>query len=125
MSYAQEMRALPPILFLTLACAAQEIRTVQIASGLTVPTDIQNVADAASETVILAVQQPFSNHNGGQVRFGPDGYLYIALGDGGSAGDPFKNGQSLGTLLGKLLRVDVESAPGQVRIPPDNPFVNT
>lgn len=84
-----------------------------------------DVADAGSETVLLHITQPFANHNGGQVRFGPDGYLYIGMGDGGSAGDPQRNGQSLGTLLGKILRIDVESVPGTVRIPPDNPFVNT
>ena len=83
-----------------------------------------DVADLASEIVLLRITQPFANHNGGQVRFGPDGYLYIAMGDGGSAGDPMHNGQNLGTLLGKLLRTDVESSPGQVRIPPDNPFAN-
>ena len=83
-----------------------------------------DVADAASETVLLNITQPFANHNGGQVRFGPDGYLYIGMGDGGSGGDPMGNGQNLGTLLGKLLRIDVESDPGRVRIPPDNPFVN-
>ena len=84
-----------------------------------------DVATAASETVLLKIAQPFPNHNGGQIRFGPDGYLYIAMGDGGSANDPQGNGQKLSTLLAKLLRVDVESAPGQMRIPPDNPFVNT
>ena len=84
-----------------------------------------DVADAASEVVLLKIAQPFANHNGGQVRFGPDGYLYIAMGDGGSGGDPMGNGQNLGALLGKLLRIDVESSPGQVRIPADNPFVNT
>ena len=84
-----------------------------------------DVADSSSETVLLNITQPFANHNGGQVRFGPDGYLYIAMGDGGSGGDPMNNGQSLGTLLGKLLRIDVESDPGQVRIPRDNPFANT
>src|SRR5882757_5388046 len=84
-----------------------------------------DVADAASETVLLKIAQPFANHNGGQVRFGPDGYLYIAMGDGGSGGDPMGNGQNLSALLGKLLRIDVESTPGQYRIPPDNPFVNT
>ncbi len=84
-----------------------------------------DVADAASEVVLLKIAQPFANHNGGQVRFGPDGYLYIAMGDGGSGGDPLGNGQSLAALLGKLLRIDVESNPGQVRIPADNPFVNT
>jgi glucose/arabinose dehydrogenase len=88
-------------------------------------TSNPDVADPASETVLLHIPQPFSNHNGGQVRFGPDGFLYIGMGDGGSGGDPQGNGQSLGTLLGKLLRVDVEIQPGAVRIPPDNPFVNT
>jgi uncharacterized protein (TIGR03437 family) len=84
-----------------------------------------DVADASSEIALLHITQPFANHNGGQVRFGPDGYLYIGMGDGGSGGDPMHNGQSLSTLLGKILRIDVESNPGNVRIPPDNPFVNT
>jgi uncharacterized protein (TIGR03437 family) len=84
-----------------------------------------DAADPASEVAILNVTQPFSNHNGGQLRFGPDGYLYIGLGDGGSGGDPQNNGQRRDTLLGKMLRVDVESEPGRLRIPPDNPFVNT
>ena len=81
-------------------------------------------ADAASEVILMKIAQPFANHNGGQVRFGPDGHLYIAMGDGGSGGDPMGNGQNLGVLLGKLLRIDVESEPGKVRIPADNPFVN-
>lgn len=84
-----------------------------------------DVADAASEVVLLKIAQPFANHNGGQVRFGPDGYLYVAMGDGGSGGDPLSNGQNLAVLLAKLLRIDVESNPGQVRIPADNPFLNT
>ena len=84
-----------------------------------------DVADAASEVALLKIAQPFANHNGGQVRFGPDGYLYIGMGDGGSGGDPLGNGQSVTTLLGKLLRVDVESSPGQVRIPADNPFASS
>ncbi len=84
-----------------------------------------DVADPTSETILLTIQQPFVNHNGGQLRFGPDGYLYIGMGDGGSAGDPLHNGQNLGTLLGKLLRIDVESEPGKYHVPPDNPFVNT
>ena len=79
-------------------------------------------ADASSEQVILAVDQPFSNHNGGMVVFGPDGRLYVGMGDGGSGGDPQDNGQSRATLLGKLLRLEV-SATGQVSVPADNPFV--
>ena len=82
-------------------------------------------ADSGSEIVLLNIVQPFSNHNGGQLRFGPDGFLYIGMGDGGSGGDPLNNGQNRGALLGKLLRIDVDSNPVQVRIPPDNPFVNT
>lgn len=81
-------------------------------------------ADSTSENVLLYITQPFPNHNGGQLRFGPDGYLYIGMGDGGSGGDPQNNGQSFGTLLGKMLRIDVESTPGQVTIPADNPFKN-
>ena len=84
------------------------------------------LADAASERPLLHVDQPFANHNGGAVVFGPDGMLYVAMGDGGSGGDPLGNGQRTDTLLGKVLRIDVEGAtPGtdrQYRIPPDNPF---
>lgn len=80
-------------------------------------------ADPASEQIILSSSQPFSNHNGGMVAFGPDGHLYIGTGDGGSGGDPQGNGQRLNTLLGKLLRVAV-SATGQVSVPPDNPFIS-
>ncbi len=77
-------------------------------------------ADPASATVLLTIPQPFGNHNGGQLAFGPDGYLYIGTGDGGSGGDPLNNGQRLDTLLGKLLRIDVNAPP--YGIPPDNPF---
>ena len=62
------------------------------------------LGDASSESVLLEVNQPFSNHNGGMIAFGPNGMLYVALGDGGSAGDPMGNGQNLGTLLGSILR---------------------
>ncbi len=81
-------------------------------------------ADRASETVILEVGQPFSNHNGGQIAFGPDGFLYVGLGDGGSGRDPMGNGQNLGVLLGKLLRIDPSAAGGgrPYRVPVDNPF---
>ena len=80
-----------------------------------------NVADPNSEVVLLNVDQPFQNHNGGALAFGPDGYLYAGLGDGGSGGDPFGNAQNLDTLLGKILRLDVDSADPYA-IPPDNPF---
>ena len=84
-----------------------------------------NVADPGSETVILEIPQPYGNHNGGQLAFGPDGYLYIGLGDGGSGGDPRGNGQNIGTVLGAILRIDVArvSADSGYDIPPDNPFV--
>jgi glucose/arabinose dehydrogenase len=80
-------------------------------------------ADPASEEIVLAVQQPYANHNGGQLAFGPDGYLYIGMGDGGSANDPYGNGQKMSTLLGKLLRIDVESGVRPYAVPPSNPFV--
>jgi len=83
-----------------------------------------NQVDPSSEHVLLTVNQPFSNHKGGQLVFGADGFLYIGLGDGGSGGDPLGNGQSLQTLLGKMLRIDVNATSGaqQYGIPPDNPF---
>jgi glucose/arabinose dehydrogenase len=78
----------------------------------------------ASRRQVLFVAQPYSNHNGGDLVFGPDGDLYIGLGDGGSGGDPHGNGQSLGTLLGKMLRIEpTPSAPKPYRVPPANPFV--
>ncbi|MBI2069185.1 MAG: PQQ-dependent sugar dehydrogenase [Elusimicrobia bacterium] len=80
-------------------------------------------ADASTERVLLRQQQPYSNHNGGQIEFGPDGYLYIALGDGGSRGDPQGNAQKLTTLLGKILRLDV-STPVQYTVPPSNPLAD-
>ena len=82
-----------------------------------------SVADPA-EQVLLAVPQPYDNHNGGMVTFGPDGYLYIGLGDGGDGGDPQGHGQDLTDLLGSLLRVDVSGA-GAYAIPPDNPWAMT
>jgi glucose/arabinose dehydrogenase len=80
-----------------------------------------NRADPTSEVDLLQVDQPYANHNGGGLAFGPDGYLYIGLGDGGSGGDPLGNGQNLQTLLGKLLRIDVDHGEPYA-IPPDKPF---
>lgn len=78
-------------------------------------------ADAASASLVIAIEQPYSNHNGGMVLFGPDGMLYVGMGDGGSGGDPHNHGQDPSTLLGDLLRLDVDrSAP--YAIPPGNPF---
>ncbi|MFQ5446285.1 MAG: PQQ-dependent sugar dehydrogenase [Saprospiraceae bacterium] len=82
-----------------------------------------NIADPNSEMVLLEVDQPFSNHNGGCLKFGPDGYLYAGFGDGGSGGDPQGNGQNRTVLLGKMLRLDVDNG-SPYAIPPDNPFVN-
>lgn len=79
-------------------------------------------ADPASAQIILRIDQPYANHNGGLILFGPDGYLYIGMGDGGSAGDPGNRSQNLGSLLGKMLRIDVNGPP-PYRAPPDNPFV--
>src|SRR5919106_837175 len=81
-------------------------------------------ASASSRRDVLFVDQPYANHNGGNLAFGPDGYLYVGLGDGGSAGDPEDNAQSLGTRLGKMLRIDPRPSGGrEFGVPPDNPFL--
>jgi glucose/arabinose dehydrogenase len=100
--------------------------------GATVVSELLAAPDhrtalASSERVVLSLAQPFANHNGGQLAFGPDGYLYIGLGDGGSGGDPLGNAQNLDVLLGKILRIDVDGTPAAGRpyaIPPSNPFAS-
>ena len=95
------------------------------------------MADAESELVLLEFEQPYSNHNGGDLHFGPDGYLYIASGDGGSGGDPQNSAQNPQRLLGKILRLDVDTTPGpdngpdcslnagaNYAIPPRNAFID-
>ena len=96
-------------------------------SRVTVDAGDPLAVDLASELVILELEQPYPNHNGGAIRFGPDGMLYLGFGDGGSSGDPRGNGQNLGTLLGSIIRIDVREASEAepYRIPPDNPFVDT
>lgn len=91
----------------------------------TVDPDNPDEAVRESEEVILEVAQPYGNHNAGQIVFGPDGYLYVTLGDGGSGGDPEENGEDPTTLLGSILRIDVDRADGgrAYAVPADNPFV--
>jgi glucose/arabinose dehydrogenase len=95
------------------------IKTV-IARYAVSPSD-SNRADLTSERILMEIEQPYHNHNGGMVAFGPDSTLYIGVGDGGDANDPLNSGQTLGTMLGKILRIDVRGDTGYT-IPPDNPF---
>jgi glucose/arabinose dehydrogenase len=98
-----------------------------VISRFSVKSDNLYSANPRSEQVILEVSQPYSNHNGGQIHFGPDGFLYISLGDGGSRGDPEGNGQNLTTLLGSILRIDVGilDSLGTYSVPSGNPFTNS
>ena len=83
-----------------------------------------NVANSVSRRILLTIPHPqFSNHNGGEIQFGKDGYLYLSVGDGGGGGDPFNNSQNLGSLLGKILRINVNRG-NPYSIPEDNPFIN-
>ncbi len=86
--------------------------------------ELQLDPDAANEEIFIELEQPYENHNGGNIAFGPDGYLYIGFGDGGSGGDPLNSGQTLSTLLGKMLRIDVDKSEGSTKyaIPLTNPF---
>ncbi len=102
--------------------APNPLRTV-VARYRVLPEDPDR-GDSSSEFRIIEIDQPFKNHNGGMISFGPDGYLYIGMGDGGNANDPDTNGQHRTTLLGKILRIDVNdtTASRHYRVPPDNPF---
>lgn len=93
-------------------------------SRFSVSSDDPNIADAASQKRLLKVEQPYENHNGGDLAFGPDGYLYIGLGDGGLGGDPVNAGQTRTTLLGKMLRIDIDNGDPYA-IPTSNPFADT
>lgn len=97
-----------------------------VISRFTVSKDDPNKADPKSEEEVMRIPQPFWNHNGGTIVFGPDGYLYVGLGDGGSGNDPNGNGQNLTTLLGSILRIDVDNPEGGkgYGIPKDNPFID-
>ncbi len=112
---------------LFLYYTTQDAEHTSVISRFKVSQDDPNRADPSSEEELMRIAQPFWNHNGGTICFGPDGYLYVGLGDGGSANDPMGNGQNLETLLGSILRIDVDgTSDGKAYgIPEDNPFVGT
>ncbi|WP_272941485.1 PQQ-dependent sugar dehydrogenase [Pedosphaera parvula] len=103
----------------------RKLDSATVISRFTLSSTNANVADTNTEEVLLVIPQPFDNHKGGQIAFGPDGYLYIGMGDGGSgfSADPYNNAQNPASLLGKLLRIDVESGVSPYAVPASNPFV--
>jgi glucose/arabinose dehydrogenase len=103
-----------------------EEKLMSVISRFTVSKDDPNVVDPNSEVVLMKIKQPYWNHNGGTIAFGPNGYLYVGLGDGGLGKDPLLSAQDLSTWLGKILRIDVDNkTPGfNYAIPKDNPFVD-
>jgi glucose/arabinose dehydrogenase len=106
-------------------CYTKRENDATIISRFKVSKDNPNQADPASEEILLEIPQPFKNHNGGSIEFGPDGYLYISLGDGGMRNDPKASGQDRSDYLGSILRIDVNSKSDGLKygIPKDNPFV--
>ncbi len=111
--------------FFVYYSSAAEPRT-SIVSRFTVSAEDPNRADPASELIVMKIPQPFSNHNGGSIAFGRDGYLYIALGDGGGRNDPLAHGQNLKSWMGAVLRIDIDrhEAGKHYAVPPDNPFID-
>lgn len=112
--------------FVDYTATSPNLRT--IVSRFKVDPTNPNKLDSNSERILLSINQPYSNHNGGSIIFGDDGYLYIAMGDGGSGGDPGNRAQNKADLLGKILRIDVnvpDTAAVPYRIPSDNPFANS
>jgi glucose/arabinose dehydrogenase len=111
--------------FFVCYCVRGDAQRTERVSRFRVHASDRDRADPASEEVLLSIEQPYPNHNGGSIAFGADGLLYVGLGDGGGANDPLATGQSLGTWLGKILRIDVDRRdPGKAyAVPADNPFV--
>ncbi len=105
-------------------CYTRKENHQSVVSRFTMSKNDPNKADPGSEKIVLELDQPYQNHNGGSIEFGPDGYLYVAFGDGGSRNDPLESGQDRSKLLGSILRIDVDATSEGYTIPSDNPFVN-